>query len=224
MNTLMKCRKAPLVMMALAGLIGSSALVAQETLDRKNLPRPGEDRSSCQDVEWNESLLLDYPWVMESCHEVIVMEGRKWARFEAQFDGMNRDGTFDVNFTNRAGREQGVVSLRPGANQTVLVDNREYRFSELSDSQQLSFYVPEGAYGFAVEPGVAPDELVAVVEPRTPVVETVQLARAEPRQTSRPTVLPATAGPLPLFGLGGLLAMLGGLGMTMRRRSAGAVD
>lgn len=220
MNTLMNGKQAPIAALLIAGLIGSSTLAAQADLDRRELPRPSEDISSCMDVEWNETLLTRYPWVMDSCREVIVVDGQEWARFEAEFEGMNRDGTFDVDFLNRQGRSQGVVSLRPGADQTVLLDNREYAFSELLDNQKLNFYVPEGTYAFAVEPGAAPSEMVEVVETRAPAAEPVRLARAEPRPASRSTTLPATAGPLPLFALGGLFAMLGGLGMTIRRRGA----
>lgn len=201
-------------------LVGSSALMAQQTPNARNLPRPSNDIASCQDVEWNRSLLTNNPWVMNSCHEVIIVEGEKWARFEAEFEGMNRDGTFDVDILSRRGRSQGVVTMRPGAGQKVLLDNREFTFSELSDNQRLNFYVPEGAYGFAIEPGAAPADLVEVVKPRMPAAEPARLARAETRPARRTTILPATAGPLPLFALGGLLSVLGGIAMTMRRRSA----
>lgn len=228
MNTFMNHKKSPgqlpVAALLIAGLIGSSTLAAQDGLDRRDLPRPSEDRASCQNVDWNEDLMTRYPWVMDSCREVIMANGEKWARFEAEFEGMNRDGTFDFDFLNRRGRSLEVVSLRPGADQTVLLDNREYAFSELLDNQKLNFYVPEGTYGFAVEPGAAPAEMVEVVEPRTPAAEPVRLAKAEPRPARRATTLPATAGPLPLFALGGVLAMLGGLGMTMRRRSTGSKD
>ncbi|MDT8450341.1 MAG: hypothetical protein RQ847_09215 [Wenzhouxiangellaceae bacterium] len=220
----MNYKQTPIAVLLLAGLIGSSTLAAQETPDRSQLPRPSSDLSSCQDVEWNTTLLTRYPWVIGSCHEVIVVDGQKWARFEAEFEGMNRDGTFDVDFLNRRGRSQGVVSLKPAINQTVLLDNREYAFSDLRDNQKLNFYVPEGAFAFAVEPGAPRAELVEVVEPRTPAAEPVRLAQAETRPARRASTLPATAGPLPLLALGGLLALLGGFGMTMRRRNVGSND
>lgn len=224
MNTFMNYKQTPFAVVLLAGLIGSLPLAAQETLNRTEMPRPSEDISSCQDVEWNQSLLTRYPQMAESCHEVIVVEGQEWARFEAEFEGMNSDGTFDVDFLSRRGRSQGVITLKPGANQKVLLDNREYAFSEIRDNQVLNFYVPEGAYGFAVEPGAASNEMVEVVEPRTTTTGNTRLARAEPRSDRRQSTLPATAGPLPMLALGGMFAMLGGLGMTISRRSAGSKD
>lgn len=224
MNTFMNCKQTPIAMLLVAGLIGSSNIAAQETQDRSDMPRPSEDASSCQDVEWNTDLLNRHPWASGSCHEVIVVDGQEWARFEAEFEGMNRDGTFDVDFLNRQGRSQGVVTLKPGTNQTVLLDNREYQFSELPNDQKLNLYVPEGAYAFAVEPGVERDELVEVVEDEEPAAEPERLAQAETRSERRATTLPATAGPLPLFALGGMIALLSGLGMTMRRRSVKSID
>lgn len=213
------------IALLLAGLVGSGTLAAQDSLNRSDLPRPSEDRSSCRDVNWNQALLTRYPWALDSCQEVVMVDGEKWARFEAKFQRMNRNGTFDVDFLNRQGRSLGVVSLKPGTNQTVLLDNREYAFSELRQNQKLNFYVPEGTFGFAVEPGAASNEMVEVVEPRAPAAEPVRLARAEPRPARTETAtLPATAGPMPLFALSGLLAMLSGLGMTIRRRSSGSAD
>lgn len=224
MNTFMNCKQTPIAALLFAGLIGSSTLAAQETQERSEMPRPSEDASSCQDVEWNTDLLSRYPWAKGSCHEVIVVDGQKWSRFEADFEGMNRDGTFDVDFLNRQGRSQGVVTLKPGSNQTVLLDNREYEFSELRDNQKLNLYVPEGAYSFAVEPGAEPDELVEVVEPKKPATERTRLARADTRSERRATTLPATAGPLPLLALGGMIALLSGFGLTMRRRNVKSDD
>lgn len=225
MNTFMNCKQTPIAMLMIAGLIGSSTLAAQESQERSEMPRPSEDASSCQDVDWNTNLLNRYPWASGSCHEVIVVDGQEWARFEAEFEGMNRDGTFDVDFLNRQGRSQGVVTLKPGTNQTVLLDNREYQFSELRKDQKLNLYVPEGAYAFAIEPGAEQDELVQVVEPKEPAAEPARLAQADTRSERRATTLPATAGPLPLFALGGMIALLSGLGLTtMRRRNAKSID
>lgn len=224
MNSKPTARLSTSAALLFAGLFGASTLAAQETSNRTEMPRPSRDVSSCQKVDWNQDLLADYPWAIGSCQEVILVDGQEWARFEAEFEGMNRDGTFDVDFLNRRGRSQAVISLKPAPGQMVLLDNREYAFSELADNQKLNFYVPEGIYGFAVAPGVAPDEIAEVVQPRTPAAEPERLARAEPRPARRSNTLPATAGPLPLFALGGFFAMLGGFGMTMRRRSSGSSE
>ena len=47
-----------------------------------------------------------------------------------------------------------------------------------------------------------------------------QLAQANRSGSTRPAVLPATAGPLPLLALGGICSLLGGFALSTRRRLA----
>lgn len=227
MNTFINHKQTPLAVLILAGLLGSSTLAAQDSLSQNQLPPPSEDESGCQELDWNESLLSSYPWVLASCHEVIMVDGQEWARFEAEFEGMNSDGTFDADFQNVRGGSEGAVSLDPGPNQTVMIDGREYAFSELRENQMLNFYVPEGAAEFAIEPDAASNETLLIVDLGTSDDRFDRFARSDQQRANSDrdqnrdrdrSTLPATAGPLPMLALGGMFAMLGGLGMTIRRR------
>jgi hypothetical protein len=204
----------------LAGFVWTGSAMGQ-SVDPRNIPDPDVDRASCTDVNWHRDLLGKYPWVADACHEVIIVQGQKWARFEADFQRMNRDGSITSDFKNRQGRSRGNISLMPGPDQMVSLDGRPYRFSELQRGQTLNFYVPEGMYAFSVAPGAPPAQHVRVVEVEVEEVaqpERVQLARAEPRRTEPVRQLPSTAGPLPLIALGGALSLLGGIGLSLRRR------
>ncbi|HRQ63809.1 MAG TPA: hypothetical protein PKZ76_02915 [Xanthomonadaceae bacterium] len=206
--------------MLLAGLLWAHGAVGQE-IAAGDIPAPDVDRASCADVNWHRDLLGKYPWVADACHEVIVIDGQKWARFEADFQRMNRDGSITSDFKNRQGRSRGNIALMPGPDQRVSLDGRPYRFSELQRGQTLNFYVPEGMYAFSVAPGAPREQLVNVVETpaeAAPRPAPAQLARAEPRQTETAYRLPSTAGPLPLIALGGTLSLLAGLGLGLRRR------
>lgn len=151
MNTIKNCKNALIALLLLAGLIGASELTGQETMNGSERSHPSTDLPDCEGVEWDRSLLTDYPWVTDSCHEVFAVDGQVWARFEAEFKGMNHDGTFDVAFLDRGGQFKGLVSLKPWADQAVFLNNREHEFTELRDGQMLNFYIMEGAYGFAIE-------------------------------------------------------------------------
>ena len=199
----------------LLGLAWTGSTMAQQS--ESKMPGPKVDRASCQEVDWHRNLLRDYPWVVEACHEAIVVDGKKWARFQAEFQQLNRDGTITSNFKDDRGRSLGSVQLMPGENQRVLLDGRPTRFSDLHRGQVLNFYAPEGVYAFTTAPGAPAAEVVQIVEP--PVAQpSRQLAQVEPTTTRRPSTLPATAGPLPIIALGGLLLLLGGVSLTMRRR------
>ena len=200
----------------LLGLAWTGSSLAQEAAPA--MPAPELDRVSCTEVDWHQNMLRDYPWVANGCHEAIVVDGQKWARFEAVFQQLNRDGTITSNFRNDRGRSLGEVKLRPSPDQRVLLDGRPTRFSDLRRGQILNFYAPEGMYAFATEPGAPPAEVVQIVEPQPTTQAPVQMAQAQPTTSPRPTTLPATAGPLPIIALGGLLSLLGGITLTMRRR------
>lgn len=196
----------------LLGLASTGSAIAQES--RQAMPGPEVDRASCEDVEWNRDLLSKYPWVVEGCQEAIIVDGQKWARFEAEFQEFHRDGAITSDFRNDRGRSLGSVRLMPAPDQRVLLDGRPYRFSQLQRGQVLNFYAPENAYAFTTKPGAPETEQVQIIEPRNER----QMARAEPAKTTQPATLPATAGPLPIIALGGLLSLLGGIGLTVRRR------
>jgi hypothetical protein len=199
---------------------------------------PRTDRASCREVDWHRDMLRDYPWVADACHEAIEVDGQKWARFEAEFQQLNRDGTIDSNFRNDRGRSLGSVSLKPALDQRVMLDGRPTQFSELRRGQVLNFYAPEGEFSFTTEPGSS--EQIQVAQRRDDQREADrlaqqreadrlarqrederagrELAQADRTRTTRPDTLPATAGPLPILALGGLLSLLGGISLTMRRR------
>jgi len=218
MNKLLNRRTVLAVGSILACLALSPTFAATTAVDARALPTPDENTASCQAVHWNTQLLTTYPWAVAACQEVVMLNGEKWARFEADFKGMNPDGSFNAMFVDRQNRQQQSIALMPNPGQMVLLDDREYAFSSLRNDQRLNFYVPEGMYGFTVTPGAPPAQLVKVVEQPAPVVAPVRMAQADRRPVA---VLPATAGPLPLLALGGLFSLLGGLGLTLRRRFGG---
>lgn len=218
----------------LLGLATTGSAIAQEHTPDFPAPEKGE-RVSCEKVEWHRDMLGENPWVSDACHEAIVVDGQTWARFEAEFQNYNRsDGTFTADFRNNNGRSIGSVNLKPGPDQRVSLDGNPTRFSNLRRGQILNFYAPEGTYGFTTRPGASENEIAKVV--RSDEEQSRQMAQSESernrnsdrnmdRNSDRNTnrnrqqeTLPATAGPLPIIALGGMLSLLGGLGLTTRRR------
>jgi len=219
METNMKYVITPRLGLTLLGVMFAGTTVAQQPLDTENLATTQVQAASCAEVAWEKDLLARYPRIAEGCQEVISANGREWARFEAELLRNNPNGTVTLNFKNRQGRSLETLTLMPVEGQRVAIDSREYRFSELTEGQTLSLYVPEGIFAIASAVG-APTEQLAQIVP-----EPIQLAQAEPARqpaTAQPAqtkqMLPRTAGPLPLVAVAGLLSLVGGLGLGIRRR------
>jgi hypothetical protein len=216
----------------LTGLLCAGAAGAQQPSERgATLPAPRTQSETCADVAWAPELVAMYPRIGEGCQEVVIVDGRKWARFEAEFRRGNNDGTAVLTFKDRDEQVIGDVTLKPSRDQRATIDGRTFRIGELQRGQELNVYVPERIFAAATEPGAPLDELAEIVtEPRARLTEIQPeteparepwLALAGPAPTT-PLRLPDTAGPLPLFALSGALSMLGGVGLLIRRRFFGA--
>lgn len=207
-------RGARIAAIAIGCVCAAAASAQQQQLNTRNLD-PSVQAASCAAVEWNKDMLAQYPRIAEGCQEVVTSQGRKWARFGADFVQRHRDGSVTLNFRDRQGRSMEELTLMPADQQRVSIDGRSYRFSELTRGQQLNLYVPEGMYALALEPGAPPEQLAQIVEPPA---QQVQLAQADRAPAATAQRLPSTAGPLPFLALGGLMSLLGGLGFSIRRR------
>ncbi|MFN2300861.1 MAG: hypothetical protein ABR565_03175 [Gammaproteobacteria bacterium] len=167
--------------------------------------------STCNGMSWHNEMVAQHPRVIAACQEVVHSGGTAWGRFHAKFNRVNPDGqvSFGIHDQNERFIEDVTLLLAPG--QVAYINDRPTEFNRLPRGQVVSLYVPNGQYGFATMPG-APPEQIAVVAPKPVVV-----AAAAPREPMA-RMLPRTAGPLPLLALGGLFALIGGLGLTMRRK------
>lgn len=208
--------------------LGVAAAASAQQIETQVTDNPKISKASCAEVDWDKQLLAQYPRIAEACQEVVVSYGNKWARFTGEFLQLNQDGSVRTTIDDRHGRSMGQLLLMPTPEQRVLIDGKRVRFSDLERGQQLNLYVTEGRFAIATEPGVPPEQTARIlpVSP-APVTEPATVARVQPTldlqaDSDRHTaMLPDTAGPLPWFAATGLLSLLGGLGLTLRRRFGG---
>jgi hypothetical protein len=227
MNGLSGIRMAATLMGA---VVCAGAAGAQQAADGgSNLPQPRTQAGSCAEVAWEKDLLARYPRIGDGCQEVVISEGRKWARFEADFVRAYGDGRVTLDFKDRRGDSIEQLTLMPAQGQRVTIEGRTYEFRDLQRSQELNLYVPEGMFAVATEPGAPAEELAEIVV--EPVARSAQvspqpaqpatgplLAQADRTPARTPAVLPDTAGPLPWFAVAGLMSLLFALGLGIRRR------
>ena len=189
-------------------LTASAAVFAQTRIDR-SFTATGE---SCDDVVWSEQALEQYPRIASACREVLERDGRYYVLFEGDVERVSDRGRqITVDF------EQGDrLTLTPPDNLTIFMDGQRTRPSDLRPGDRLNFYIPQDQFVatfFAGEPTTAPAEEAEIVQEREP-----QVAAADTRSQQR---LPATASGLPALGLGGLVLLILGAGLTLLRRMRG---
>jgi hypothetical protein len=197
---------------ALLGLALASTAFAQPL--QEEFPAERTATASCDEIDWNKSMLQHHPDLIGACQEVVVVDEESWARFAARFVRIDADDNVIFSVRDKRDRIIEEVTLDPTPGQVAYIDETATPFDQLSTTDRISLYVPEGQYGFTTQP-VAQEELATVVEPAEAPVEMTDRTVAQ-RDTTR-SVLPTTAGPLPWFALVGFLSMLGALGLTVRR-------
>lgn len=204
------CATAMLLGVAIAGAAG-----AQE----QQFPAERSQPKTCDAIKWNADMLRAHPGLIDACREVIVTDSGTWARFQAKFVRVEPDGLVIFSVRDRTDRSLEQVRLMPAAGQVAYLDDRPVPFRQLRTTDSVNLYVPEGQYGFATRPAGPPEKLAVVVPAATTPTATAPVAQPPmmAQQASLPAALPKTAGPLPWVALGGLLSLLTGLGLTLRR-------
>jgi hypothetical protein len=197
----------------LTAVVLSASLLGVAGAQQEPFPREREQAKSCAEVDWNRDMTRNHPRLVEACREVVTASDRNWARFEAKFVRVEPDGTVSFSIRDSSDRHIEDVMLQPATGQVAYIDNRATPFTQLRRDQLVNLYVPEGQYGFVTQPG-APIEQVAVVKAPAAPPAVARVAAVQPRAA----MLPATAGLLPWFALGGFLSLLGAVGLRLGRR------
>lgn len=216
-RTTSSTRFSPLFLGLVLALCGGS-VAAQSDLNTRSLDNPQTRVQSCNEVDiaWNMELIEQFPHIPDACHEVVMNNGTKWARFEAEFLRINNDGSVTSEFLDPRGRSIGRYTLVPAEGQMVTLDGRKVPFSALRTNQRINLYVPEGAAALSSEPIVAPERYSRIVRYEPISTEPTARERAQLADNSPPPRmdrLPDTAGPLPWFAALGVLSGLAALGL-----------
>jgi hypothetical protein len=216
----MKNSKLMLTTATLLGLALASGVNAQTAF-----PDEAVTPSTCAGFDWSSDMLREHPRVVEVCQEVVAAGGRDWARFSAKFVRVMQDGGVVFRVHDRRDRFIEEVIIQPAPGQVAYVNDRATPFERLNTNDTFSLYTPEGEYGFATQVDAPPEQVARVYvadapkpAPRPAPVAVVERAPALASNQPRQPMLPRTAGPMPWLALGGMLSLLGGVGLTFRRK------
>jgi hypothetical protein len=126
----------------------------------------GQPPLSCvKDVVYSQEFLAKYPRAPAACNEVVMANGEKWARFNAEVK--SRQGThLTLSFIDSEGRSVSTVvtfEFTPDATLT-LADKKEVKpVAALNEGDKVVMWVPESRMGFYAQPGASQSKHFAVV-------------------------------------------------------------
>jgi hypothetical protein len=173
------------------------------------MPAALAQNAECRDAQFGEAVLERFPRIREACLDIVTHQGQEYAVFKADLVRTTRNSV-RVRFKKPDGTsaESQTINVKPDFR--VLIEGKPTRVDNLAVGQELTAYVK------VREPMVAlaPAEDSQALEPTPWQDENAMMADTGP-------ALPATAGFLPAFGLGGLaMLLLGGVLRLLRRSPA----
>ena len=124
-------------------------------------------RLSCaKDITYSEEFLAKFPDAGGACQEVRIVNGEKWARFNAQVK-YNKDSRITVDMLNAAGDHWGdplTFDYTPDA--TLTLENKKVKAAHaIEKGDKVVVWIPERRFGLYALPGASESQQFKLVKP-----------------------------------------------------------
>ncbi|MEJ1964941.1 MAG: hypothetical protein WDO56_26760 [Gammaproteobacteria bacterium] len=122
-----------------------------------------EVKLSCiKDIVYSQEFLAHYPKAGAACREVLVRDGTKWARFDADVVKV-KGNEVTASFIDSYKNPVATLTFAAAPEARVTVNGKETKYSDLQKGDTLSFWMPESRVGFYAAPGASKVTQLAVV-------------------------------------------------------------
>jgi hypothetical protein len=115
------------------------------------------------DITYDAKFLQQYRNAPAACREVVIRNGQKWARFEANVVKVKGDNV-TANVLDAYNNTIATVTFKASPDARVTVDGSATKYSSLQSSQSLTFCVPDSVEGFYAAPNATQATKLAIVE------------------------------------------------------------
>jgi hypothetical protein len=111
-----------------------------------------QPKLKCTDFVYSQQFLKTYPKAPAACREVIVKDGQKWVRFDANVTKV-KGNDVTVNFLNEMRDTVLTLTFTAPPDATLDVSGQQVKYSALSGGQEISIWAPSSRIGFFAAPG-----------------------------------------------------------------------
>jgi hypothetical protein len=123
-----------------------------------------EPKLNCvKDITYNAKFLQQYPNAPAACREVIMKNGQKWARFEADVVKVKGEDV-TAHVLDAYENTIATVTFKASPDARVTVDGSPTKYSSLQTGQKLTFWVPDAVEGFYAAPDATKATKLAIVQ------------------------------------------------------------
>lgn len=158
---------------------------------------------SCADIVFAADVVARAADVDQACRDVVELNGSIYAKTRVELESVSGNRA-KFRFIYPDGSSGSRHSVQVDSDWRATIQGREYRMSQLARGQELSVYLPSDRWEAHFD---------------APTATFVTYAPAAIAAYDDEPMLPATASPLPLFGLFGFIALFGASLIRIFRRS-----
>lgn len=102
------------------------------------------DDETCSDIDWKPQILARFSGIDQACQEIVVRDGKKFARFEVKLVRARADGDVTVQMRMRDGsRVKGTFFAPRDFHVLSHTGQTTFHVHELSPGDVLDVYIPQ---------------------------------------------------------------------------------
>ena len=133
----MKMRNVAIVALALVVPVSLAWAQKAKPVDPDKLPQV-----KCSEMHFGKAFLDKYPHAPAACQDVRVYKGKKYAKFSGKVYLTSADST-TIQLLNVAGDPLTTFSFKPRPGQSIKINGKDVKFTDLQKGETISFWVPE---------------------------------------------------------------------------------
>ena len=100
--------------------------------------------ASCSEIDWKPEILERIQDIDRACQEVVLRDGKWFARFEAKVKSVSENGSIEVKMILRDGSRVDRIFYAPVDFRVVSHTGRtNFRRTQLVPGEHLDIYIPE---------------------------------------------------------------------------------